>query len=76
MLSKPYALQINMADIIVGNMCDVATPEEIADFIAWGCELFPPKAQVSLFMLTIAQHAIKACCQLLKQATTATLQIR
>lgn len=34
-------------DVLIGNKADLASPDQAEDFVAWGGELWPPKAQVS-----------------------------
>jgi G3E family GTPase len=48
MKSNPVFLdQMHMADVLVMNKLDTATPELVADFQAWANDLYPPKLLIA-----------------------------
>ena len=48
MLANPvFVDQIQLADVVVMNKLDTATPELIADFETWANSLFPPKLLIA-----------------------------
>ena len=47
---ETYQDQIALADVLVANKCDLATPEQLQAFLAFAAQIYPPKrlvAQVS-----------------------------
>jgi G3E family GTPase len=47
-LTNPiFREQVEMADVLVLNKCDAATPEQLATFRDWANDLFPPKLLIA-----------------------------
>lgn len=43
----PWLAQVDAAEVLVGNKVDLCTADEVAGFLAWAAERFPPPAVVS-----------------------------
>ncbi len=45
--NRVFLDQLHLADVVVMNKLDSATPELVADFQAWANDLYPPKALIA-----------------------------
>ncbi|GAX76597.1 hypothetical protein CEUSTIGMA_g4043.t1 [Chlamydomonas eustigma] len=66
--NQAYQDQMNVADIIIGTKCDMASSEQIEDFMVFSAELYPPKLKV----LTTSHGQIEP--DLLNEERTPTFQ--